>query len=118
MLILARKSKERKSVVPRSETRRQCGVKWQEDVMSIIVWLVLGAAAGFVTSRYLAHVSWLRLENYLVGILGAVMGGVLSCHMFGGDSLTTFDATSILMAASGAVIGLLIYNIALLRRVF
>jgi hypothetical protein len=46
------------------------------------------------------------------------MAGVISCHVFGGDSVTSLDLTSMFMAVSGATASLLIYHIALLRRGF
>ncbi len=84
--------------------------------MSIIAWLVLGTLAGFIASRYIGRSTWSGLENYTIGILSSVLAGVVSCHVFGGDSMIGLDPTSLLMAASGATVGLLIYNIALLRR--
>ena len=80
--------------------------------MGIILWIVLGALAGWIASMIVGNnESQGAVGNIVVGILGAFLGGWLMT-MFGlsDASLGTINLYSLLVAIGGAVLLLLIYR--------
>ncbi len=84
-------------------------------MVNIIVWIVVGAIAGWVASMIMkADASMGALANIVVGILGAFIGGWV-VGLFGVDvSVGQLNFPSILTAILGAVI--LLAVVKLLRR--
>ncbi len=81
--------------------------------MNILLWIVLGALAGWLAGiiMYRAHRSW--LVNVVIGILGAGLGGAIATALgFGG--ITGFNLYSLLLAVAGACLLLAVYY--LIRR--
>jgi uncharacterized membrane protein YeaQ/YmgE (transglycosylase-associated protein family) len=78
--------------------------------MGLILWIILGAICGWIASMIVgtnARQGW--LENIVVGIVGAFIGGIIGGPLFGhGVTLGTFDLYSIILAIVGAIILLLI----------
>ena len=77
--------------------------------MSILAWIGLGLLGG-------ALVGWLwglrrraLLSDAVVGVLGAILGGFLASVLLGLD-IAGLDPTSILVAAAGAAILILILH--------
>lgn len=78
---------------------------------NIIVWIVVGALAGWIASMIMRkNASMGAIANIVVGIIGAFVGGwVIS--LFGVDVATgALTLPSILTAVLGAVILLAIIN--------
>jgi uncharacterized membrane protein YeaQ/YmgE (transglycosylase-associated protein family) len=68
-----------------------------------IVWLIaLGAVVGWLTS-YLTKTETGFLGNIILGILGALIGGLIM-NAFGRNGVTGFDLYSIIVSVLGAVI--------------
>ena len=79
--------------------------------MGIIVWLVIGALAGWLASIVMKRndtMNW--LENIVVGIVGALLGGFLYGLLTDGDFDVGFNILSLLIATIGAIILLAIYG--------
>ena len=74
--------------------------------MSILVWIIFGAIAG-----WLAHVLTGRggglITNIIVGIVGAFLGGFIM-SLFGGGGVTGFNLYSFFVAVVGAVVLLVV----------
>lgn len=80
--------------------------------MSIILWIILGALAGWIASMIAGtDARQGALGNIVVGILGAFLGGWLM-QMFGGSDadLGTLNIYSLLVAIAGATLLLFIYR--------
>lgn len=80
--------------------------------MSIILWIILGALAGWIASMVVGNNSSQgALGNIIVGILGAFIGGWLM-QLFGGSgaSLGSINLYSILVAIGGAIVLLFLYR--------
>jgi len=80
--------------------------------MSIIIWIIMGALAGWIASIITGrNASQGAIGNIVVGILGAFLGGWLM-NMFGqgGADLSTFNLYSLLVAVGGAVLLLFVYG--------
>ncbi len=82
--------------------------------MSFLAWIILGLIAGFIGSKVVNRTGEGLLLDIILGIVGAVVGGWLFT-MFGAHGVTGLNLYSILVAAIGAIIVLVIYH-ALFRR--
>ncbi|HKZ96501.1 MAG TPA: GlsB/YeaQ/YmgE family stress response membrane protein [Hyphomicrobiaceae bacterium] len=82
------------------------------DIQTLIIWLVIGAVAGWLAGLIVTGYGFGLVGNIVVGIVGAVIGGWLLPYLgifTGGDIIGV-----IISAVIGAVILLLL--IGLIRR--
>ncbi len=82
--------------------------------MSFLAWIILGLIAGFIGSKVVNKTGEGVFLDIILGIVGAVVGGWLFT-LFGAHGVTGLNLYSILVAAIGAIIVLVIYH-ALFRR--
>lgn len=83
-------------------------------LVNIILWIILGGVAGWIASMIMKRDSQMgALENIIVGIVGAVLGGFLF-NLFGLTGDTGFNLWTLLVAIIGSVV--LLFLIGLLRR--
>jgi uncharacterized membrane protein YeaQ/YmgE (transglycosylase-associated protein family) len=71
--------------------------------VSIIVWIALGLVGGALAGWLWGLRGSALLGHAVVGVLGAVLGGFMASVMLGLD-IADVDVTSILVAAIGAAI--------------
>ena len=72
--------------------------------MSILAWILLGGIAGWIASMIMGtDASQGILMNIVVGIIGAIMGGVIF-SMFGTSGVTGFNLYSLVVAVVGAAL--------------
>lgn len=84
-------------------------------LVNIILWIVLGAAAGWIASIIMKRDAQMgALANIVVGIIGAVLGGFLF-NLVGLAGDTGFNLWTLFVAVIGSVV--LIYLIGVVRRV-
>jgi uncharacterized membrane protein YeaQ/YmgE (transglycosylase-associated protein family) len=76
------------------------------DAHGIIVWLIIGAIAGWLGGIILKGGGFGLIGNIVVGIIGALIGGWLAGVL--GVSIGSGLVASIIMATIGAVILLLL----------
>ena len=74
--------------------------------MNILLWIILGAIAGWVASLIVKSNQGILLD-IVVGIVGAFVGGFIF-QAFGASGVTGFNIYSILVAIVGAVVLLFI----------
>lgn len=77
--------------------------------MSILSWLILGLIAGFIGSKLVNKSGegfWLDIA---LGIVGAVVGGVLF-SLFGMQGVTGLNIYSMIVAVIGSVVVLWLYH--------
>jgi uncharacterized membrane protein YeaQ/YmgE (transglycosylase-associated protein family) len=78
--------------------------------MGIVIWIIVGAIAGFLASKVVSGRGMGLLWDIVVGILGAFLGGWLA-GLAGLDvSPGTFTVGGLLSAFVGAVILLVIFR--------
>jgi uncharacterized membrane protein YeaQ/YmgE (transglycosylase-associated protein family) len=80
--------------------------------MNIILWILLGALAGWVASMIAGtDARQGAVANIVVGILGAFVGGWLMQQFGNADAdLGTFNLYSLLVAIGGATLLLFLYR--------
>lgn len=82
--------------------------------MTWILIIVIGGILGWLASIVMrTDAQQGILLNIVVGIIGAILGGVLLSPLIGGASITTgaFDVMSLLVSFLGAIILLAIVNL-------
>lgn len=77
--------------------------------MSIAVWLVLGVVAGLITARMYRHIASAMALDVLLGVVGA-MGGGLALSALRSGNITTFNILGCFAAAAGAIATLVGYR--------
>jgi uncharacterized membrane protein YeaQ/YmgE (transglycosylase-associated protein family) len=78
--------------------------------IGIVAWIVLGAIAGMVARLLIGQANGSCCGDIIVGIIGAVVGGVLF-NAIGGQGITGFNLYSLVVATVGAALFLLILRI-------
>ncbi len=81
--------------------------------MSVLSWIILGLIAGFIGSKIVNRRGEGVFLDIILGIVGAVVGGWLF-SAFGAHGVTGVNIYSIIVAAIGAIIVLVVYH-ALIR---
>jgi len=78
--------------------------------MSIILWIVFGALAGWIASIIVGtNENQGAIANIIVGIVGAILGGFVM-QMFGESGVSGFNLYSLVVAILGAVVLLFLYR--------
>jgi uncharacterized membrane protein YeaQ/YmgE (transglycosylase-associated protein family) len=70
--------------------------------MSILVWIIFGAIAGWIASGLMGSAGGI-LWDIVLGIIGAGLGGLVM-GLFGQPGVTGFNLYSIVVAVIGAII--------------
>jgi len=84
--------------------------------MGILAWLIFGALVGWVASKIMnTDAQQGGIANILVGVLGALIGGLVSGSL-GSSGITGFNLASFLWALAGAIILLVLYKSRTKRR--
>jgi uncharacterized membrane protein YeaQ/YmgE (transglycosylase-associated protein family) len=82
------------------------------DIISLIIFLAVGALAGWLAGNIMKGRGFGLIGNIIVGIVGAVLGGFI----FGLLGITTGGLIgTIIMATIGAVV--LLYTISIVKKV-
>lgn len=77
--------------------------------MSILAWIVLGLAAGFIASKLVTGSGKGLVADLVLGVVGAFVGGA-TFSFFGSTGVTGFDLWSLFVAVAGAVLALVAYR--------
>jgi uncharacterized membrane protein YeaQ/YmgE (transglycosylase-associated protein family) len=78
--------------------------------MSFVAWIILGLVAGFIASKLVNKSGEGVLLDIVLGVVGAVVGGFVF-QTFGMAGVTGLNLYSILVAAVGAIVFLLVYHL-------
>ncbi len=71
--------------------------------MNILAWVVFGLIIGIVaTLKSNKKKSTSMLENTIIGIIGAIVGGFLGNIIFG-VTITKFNSSAFIIAIAGAI---------------
>ena len=83
--------------------------------MGILSWLVVGLIAGFIGSKVMNRTSPSPVRDIILGIFGAVVGDAIFTAL-GLVGVTGVNLTSIVVAAIGAIIVLVVYHAVIGQR--
>ena len=82
--------------------------------MNFLLWIILGAVAGWIASLIMkTNQSQGLLMDIIVGIVGAFVGGFVF-NLFGAAGTTGFNLYSLFVAVVGAIV--LLFIVKSLRR--
>ena len=85
------------------------------SIESILIWVLLGAVAGWIAGLLYKGRGLGTAGNIVVGILGSFLGGWLAPKLgIAGAEVGGFSLASILTAAGGAIV--LLFLIGILRK--
>jgi uncharacterized membrane protein YeaQ/YmgE (transglycosylase-associated protein family) len=84
--------------------------------MSFIAWIILGLISGFIASKLVNRTGEGVVLDIILGIVGAFVGGWLF-NTFGRVGVTGLNIYSMVVAAIGAIVVLVIYHALVRRRV-
>ena len=77
--------------------------------MGILSWLLIGLIAGFIGSKVVNRTDEGLVRDIILGVLGAVVGDAIFTEL-GLVGVTGIDLTSIVVAAIGAILILVVYH--------
>jgi uncharacterized membrane protein YeaQ/YmgE (transglycosylase-associated protein family) len=77
--------------------------------VSILVWIALGIVGGLVCGWFLRSRGRALLGDMAAGLVGAIIGGFIAAVLLGLD-VADLDGTSVLVAAMGAALLILILH--------
>jgi len=83
--------------------------------MGILVWIVLGAIAGFFTNLIMGGGEGV-IATIILGIVGAVVGGYLAGTVLKVADVTGINIENIVVAVIGGVIVVAVYRLLMGRR--
>ena len=83
--------------------------------MGILVWIVLGAIAGFITNLIMGGGEGV-IATIILGIVGAVVGGYLAGTVLKVADVTGINIESIVVAVIGGVIVVAVYRLLMGQR--
>jgi len=81
------------------------------DLTTILIWIVVGAIAGWLAGLIVNKETGLSLRDIIIGIVGAFIGGFLYNQFGAAGAVTGINFTSILVALVGAIVLLLIIRL-------
>ena len=84
-------------------------------IMGILAWLIVGLIAGVIGSKVVNRTGKGLVRDIILGILGAVVGDAI-CTQLGLVGVTGVNLTSIVVAAIGAILILVVYHAVMGRR--
>jgi uncharacterized membrane protein YeaQ/YmgE (transglycosylase-associated protein family) len=85
------------------------------SLTSILVWVLLGAIAGWIAGKIMKGRGFGPIGNIVVGIIGSIFGGWLAGQLgISGAETGGFTFASILTAVAGAVV--LLFLIGLVKK--
>ena len=83
--------------------------------MSILAWIFLGIAAGFIASMLVGGSGKGCVLDLVLGVAGAFVGGT-AFNLIGQVGMTGFNLWSLFVATAGAILVLVVYHAVVGRR--
>ena len=79
--------------------------------MGILAWILLGLVAGALAKYIIpGQQGGGIILTTVLGIVGAIVGGLLGTYVFGFGDISVFDLRSIVIAVGGALLVLFLYG--------
>jgi uncharacterized membrane protein YeaQ/YmgE (transglycosylase-associated protein family) len=84
--------------------------------MSFVAWIILGLISGFIASKLVNKTGEGLVLDIVLGVVGAFVGGWLF-STFGMAGVTGLNIYSMVVAAIGAIVVLVVYHALVRHRV-
>ncbi len=85
--------------------------------MGLLSWIIVGLIAGWLAGLVVKGGGYGVIGDIILGIIGALIGGFLAANLLGmADAVNGINITSIVVAAIGAIILVLIVRAVSGRR--
>jgi uncharacterized membrane protein YeaQ/YmgE (transglycosylase-associated protein family) len=84
--------------------------------MSFVAWIILGLISGFIASKLVNKTGEGLVLDIVLGVVGAFVGGWLF-STFGMAGVSGLNIYSMVVAAIGAIVVLVVYHALVRRRV-
>jgi len=83
------------------------------DIVGLVIWLAVGALAGFIAGNIMKGGGFGTIGNIIVGIIGSFVGGWLASFLGvgGADASGGLNIASIITAVIGACVLLFIVGL-------
>jgi len=85
--------------------------------MSIISWLLVGLVAGWIANMIMSSGAGGLVADLVIGVIGALVGGFLAGILLGGDFVSGFNFTTLIVAIIGAIVVIALYRLITGQRV-
>jgi uncharacterized membrane protein YeaQ/YmgE (transglycosylase-associated protein family) len=89
----------------------------ESSTLSFVAWIAIGLAIGFIGSKILNKTGRGLVRDCLIGIVGAFISGFLA-NLLGKPGGPGLDIYSLVVAAVGAVVFMIVYHALFRRRRF
>jgi uncharacterized membrane protein YeaQ/YmgE (transglycosylase-associated protein family) len=89
----------------------------ESSTLSFVAWIVIGLVTGFIGSKILNKTGRGLVRDCLIGIVGAFVSGFLT-NLVGKRGVPGLDLYSLVVAAVGAVVFMIVYHALFRRRRF
>jgi len=90
-------------------------IQTTEGTHSVLVWIIIGLVAGYVTGRIMRGAGFGPLVDIVVGIVGAMVGGLLMIYL--GYAGTGGFLYTVFVAVIGAILLTLLLRLVTAGRV-
>lgn len=104
-------------VVISDRTGSQVFNRQESSTLSFVAWIVIGLVTGFIGSKILNKTGRSLGRDCLIGIVGAFVSGFLA-NLLGKPGGPGLDLYSLIVAAVGAVVFMIVYHALFRRRRF
>ena len=85
--------------------------EYSMSITSLVIWLVLGAVAGWIAGIIMKTGSGSVVTNIIVGIIGAFLGGWIASLIGVGGATGGFSIVSVITAVVGACVLLFVLGL-------
>ena len=89
----------------------------ENTAVNFLGWIAIGLVAGFIGSKILNKSRYGLTRNVLLSIVGAIIAGFLS-NLLRDPAVVGVDLYSLVVAAVGAIVFLIVYHAVFRRRRF
>jgi uncharacterized membrane protein YeaQ/YmgE (transglycosylase-associated protein family) len=74
--------------------------------MSLFLWMILGALAGWLASLMLRDSSYGQMPEIMLGIVGGIAGGIATGWLLGMNTASGFNAETMVGAVAVALVSI------------
>jgi uncharacterized membrane protein YeaQ/YmgE (transglycosylase-associated protein family) len=74
--------------------------------MSLFLWMIVGAIAGWLAAHVLQDTSYGQMPEIVLGIIGAVAGGILTGVILGMNTAGGFNVETVVGSLFGGAIAI------------